>query len=38
MVYNPAYRGNDWSCEGKLYAKNPGLYTIHKLSFAKNLF
>jgi len=38
MVYNPAYWYNDFPCEGKLYAKNPGLNTINRLSFAKILF
>jgi len=38
MQYNPGYWGYDWSCEDKLYAKKPGLYTIYRLSFAKILF
>jgi len=38
MGYNPDNWGIDWSCEDNLYAKKPGMYTIHKLSFAKILF
>jgi len=38
MVYNLRYWGNDLSCENKLLAINPGLYTIHSFSFAKILF
>jgi len=38
MVYNPGYWGNDFTYEDKLLAKNPGLYIIHRLSFAKILF
>jgi len=38
MVYNPGFWVNDWSCEDKLWASKLGLYTIHRLSFALNLF
>jgi len=38
MVYNPSFWYNDYPCETKLYAKQSGLYTIHRLSFDKILF
>jgi len=27
-----------WSCQDKKWARKSGLYTIHRLSFAKNMF
>jgi len=38
MVYNSGFEDNDWSCEDNVWARKSGLYTIHRLSFAKNLF
>jgi len=35
MVYNPGFLDNDLSCED---TKKSGLYTIHRLRFAKILF
>ena len=31
IVYNPAFFDNDWSCEDKLWDRESGLYTIHRL-------
>jgi len=36
--YNPGFWNNDCSSEDKVWARKSGLYTIHRLSFAKNLF